>query len=117
DPSSGRHCSRCVLAASLVTVRSADPLSREGAGLVGAGLGENGGERAVLALVPDHSGTDPQVVVVDADIAPTRRDERTRRDNGQSLRESGRRERRPTWVVLVPTLILALWAATWVIHA
>jgi hypothetical protein len=83
----------------------------------GACLGENGEERAVLALVPDRRGTDPQVVVVDAGVAPTRRDERTRRDNGQSLRVSGRRAQWPTWVVLLPTLILAVWAASWVIHA
>jgi hypothetical protein len=34
-----------------------------------------------------------------------------------SLRDDARRERRPTWLVLVPTLILALWAASWVINA
>jgi hypothetical protein len=95
----------------------ADRLSRGGAGLVAARLGEYGGERAVLPLVPDRSGANPELVVDDAGIALTRRDERTRRDNGRSLRESGRRERRPTWVVLIPTLILALWAASWVIHA
>jgi hypothetical protein len=34
-----------------------------------------------------------------------------------SFRGDAPRERRPTWVVLVPTLILALWAAWWVINA
>ena len=67
-----RTCTRrhALTAASIVVVRSTrTPLSRGRAGLAGAGLGENGGERAVLALVPERSGTDPQVVVVDAGIA------------------------------------------------
>jgi hypothetical protein len=68
--------------------------------------------------VTDPGGQPPQLVVVDPEIARARRD---RRKDQKRVRVpfcgDGRRGRRPTWVVLVPTLILALWAAWWVINA
>ncbi|HEY5077556.1 MAG TPA: hypothetical protein VIJ48_08645, partial [Acidimicrobiia bacterium] len=65
--------------------------------------------------MPDPGEEPPQLVVIDPGIARARRERREdHRRVRVSLRDDARRERRPTWLVLVPTLILALWAAWWV---